>query len=219
LILDRPHETESRLRPTQDQVECLGERDLEILRRASAVIGVDEVGRGSIAGPVVVCAALFDRIPSNPAVRDSKRLTARQRRETSWWIRENAVSWVISEVWPELIDRVNILGATRLAMRASVRALASPGCEAVVDHVELGELGLPVHTFKRADGSFFSVAAASILAKVHRDRVMTELGDLDGRWGWSHNMGYGTMEHRRGVGRYGRSYLHRRSFRLSPVLS
>jgi ribonuclease HII len=90
--------------------------------------------------------------------------------------------------------------------------------EVVVDHVELGELGLPIHSQPRADDSFFCVAAASILAKVHRDAIMVELGRRDDRWDWRQNKGYGTLKHRLGIGRYGRSYLHRRSFGVSPVL-
>jgi len=197
---------------------ALGERDRAILCGAEAVVGVDEVGRGSLAGPVVVCAAKFVGIPESARVQDSKRLTPKQRREAALWIREICDSWVIVEIWQELIDRVNILEATRLAMKSGIRALAGPGVEVVVDHVELGDLGLPIHSFMRADSSFFSVAAASILAKVHRDGIMSELGVSDDRWDWSRNKGYGTLNHRRAIGRYGRSYLHRRSFRVSPVL-
>ena len=198
--------------------KTLGEADREILRRVRRIIGIDEVGRGSIAGPVVVCAARFDHIRKSDLIRDSKRLTARQRQNAAVWIREHSSGWVISEIWPEVIDRVNILEATRLAMRAAVRVLAEPDIEIVVDHVDLGEMGVPIHSVKRADDRFLSVAAASILAKVHRDRIMRELGSIDDRWEWSKNMGYGTENHRLGVGRHGRSYLHRRSFRLSPVL-
>jgi ribonuclease HII len=182
------------------------------------IVGVDEVGRGSIAGPVVVGAAVFDQIQDNELIRDSKRMTARQRSEAAEWVREACVSWAVCEVWQELIDRINILEATRLAMRSSIRAVAELGSEVVVDYVELGDLGLPVHSVKGADGAYFSVAAASILAKVHRDRIMMELGDRDDRWGWSQNKGYGTAKHRRAIGRIGRSYLHRRSFRVVPVL-
>lgn len=197
---------------------ALGERDRAILNRARAIVGVDEVGRGSLAGPVVVCAARFDRIPDSSLIQDSKRLTAKRRQEAAVLVRETCVSWVILEVWQELIDRINILEATRLAMRAGIKAVAEPGIEVVVDHVELGDLGLPIHSFKGADGTYFSVAAASILAKVHRDGIMGELDAIDDRWDWSRNMGYGTVSHRRAIGRYGRSYLHRRSFRVSPVL-
>jgi len=196
----------------------LGKLDRGILRRARAVVGVDEVGRGSLAGPVVVCAAKFDRIPDSSLVQDSKRLTAKRRQEAAEFIREHCSAWVVVEVWQELIDRINILEATRLAMRSGVRTLLEPEIEVVVDHVQLGEMGVPVQSLKRADDLFFSVAAASILAKVHRDEIMVELGALDDRWDWSRNMGYGTLKHRRGIGRYGRSHLHRRSFRVSPVL-
>jgi ribonuclease HII len=196
----------------------LGELDRGILRHARAVVGVDEVGRGSLAGPVVVCAAKFDRIPDSSLVQDSKRLTAKRRREAAEFIREHCSAWVVVEVWQELIDRINILEATRLAMRTGVRTLLEPEIEVVVDHVQLGEMNVPVQSLKRADDLFFSVAAASILAKVHRDEIMMELGALDDRWDWSRNMGYGTLKHRRGIGLYGRSHLHRRSFRVSPVL-
>ena len=180
-------------------------------------MGVDEVGRGSLAGPVVICAAGFDRVPDNPMVRDSKKLTARRRRETAAWLRAVCARWVIVEVWPEVIDRANILEATRLAMLSGVRAIVGPGSEVVVDHVEIGDPGCPVQSFKKADALYFSVAAASILAKVHRDRLMVDLSADGDRWGWSRNMGYGTVEHRRAIDRHGRSYLHRQSFRASPV--
>lgn len=196
----------------------LGELDRGILRHACAVVGVDEVGRGSLAGPVVVGAARFDRIPDSALIQDSKRLSAKRRSEAAEFVREICSAWVVVEVWQELIDRINILEATRLAMRAAVTTLLEPGIEVVVDHVQLGDMGVPVQSLKGADDSFFSVAAASILAKVHRDGIMSELGVLDDRWDWARNMGYGTLEHRRGIGRFGRSHLHRRSFRVSPVL-
>lgn len=176
------------------------------------------MGRGSLAGPVVVCVASFDRIPDSEWVRDSKRLTAKRRRETARWLRQVCRTWVIVEVWPELIDRINILEATRLAMFSGVRAVAGPRSEVVIDHVEIADPGCPVHSLVKADACFFSVAAASILAKVHRDRIMVELGGENDLWSWSKNAGYGTLQHRRAIGRHGRSYLHRQSFRLSPVL-
>ncbi len=197
---------------------ALGGRDRLLLRTASAIIGVDEVGRGALAGPVVIGAVRLQRIPHEPRVRDSKRVSEPCRREMAAWLRRVCASWTIVEVWREIIDDVNILEATRLAMRAAVRSLATPGAVAVVDHVELGDLGLPIRSVTGADDLYFSVAAASILAKVHRDRIMQELALADDRWNWSRNVGYGTEQHRRAIARFGRSYLHRQSFRVVRVL-
>jgi ribonuclease HII len=196
----------------------LGELDRAVLDRADRVIGVDEVGRGALAGPVVVGAVGFDHIPVEPRVRDSKRVSAARRCELAGWIRAQCACWVVVEIWRDVIDRINILQATRAAMRAAIRTLAGSGTEAVVDHVELGNLGVPVHSVTGADDLYFSVAAASILAKVHRDHVMQELAAEDDRWKWSRNVGYGTQEHRLAIARFGRSYLHRRSFRVVRVL-
>jgi ribonuclease HII len=197
---------------------CLGSNDRRLLRSASSIIGVDEVGRGCLAGPVVVCGARFAAIARQPLVQDSKTLSARQREEAAEWVVRTCSDWVVLEVWVELIDRLNILEAVRLAMRTCVRALAVPGSVAVVDAVELGEEHFDIHSPVRADATFFSVAAASIVAKVHRDRLMVELDVRDPGWGWRRNKGYGTAEHRRALAQSGRSYLHRKTFRWSPVV-
>ena len=156
----------------------LGEKDRALLLDADRIIGVDEVGRGSLAGPVVVCAASFSSIPDDAGVRDSKRLSARRRDEAAERLRSSCERWAVCEVWVELIDRVNILEATRLAMRAAARALVTPGAVVVTDHVEPGDVGCAVLSPKRADADYFSVAAASILAKVHRDGIMVDLIEL-----------------------------------------
>ncbi len=196
----------------------LGEKDRALLLDADRIIGVDEVGRGSLAGPVVVCAASFSSIPDDAGVRDSKRLSARRRDEAAERLRSSCERWAVCEVWVELIDRVNILEATRLAMRAAARALVTPGAVVVTDHVEPGDVGCAVLSPKRADADYFSVAAASILAKVHRDGIMVELGGMDPRWAWERNKGYGTADHRKALQDLGPSSLHRRSFHWSPVL-
>lgn len=196
----------------------LGDKDRALLLDADRIIGVDEVGRGSLAGPVVVCAASFSSIPKDAGVRDSKRLSARLREEAAERLRSSCEQWAVCEVWVELIDRVNILEATRLAMRAAARALATPGAVVVTDHVDPGDVGCSVLSPKRADADYFSVAAASILAKVHRDGIMVELGGMDPRWAWERNKGYGTADHRKALQDLGPSSLHRRSFHWSPVL-
>ncbi len=196
----------------------LGLKDREILRGAESIIGVDEVGRGALAGPVVVCAASFAMIPDDPGVRDSKQLTENRRKEAASRIRASGARWVVCEIWVELIDKLNILEATRLAMRAAAGALVTPEAVVVTDYVDPGDLGCPVLSPKQADREYFSVAAASILAKVHRDRIMVDLGSEQPHWGWEQNKGYGTVAHRLALENRGSGTLHRRSFRWSPVL-
>ena len=197
---------------------ALGTLDRGLLREASSILGIDEVGRGALAGPVVVAGAVFETIPEQVIVQDSKRLTRLQRERAARWVRENASRWGIVEIGVETIDRVNILQATRLAMTALVRELGGNGTAVVCDAVRPSDPGLEVLAPKGADGSWFCVAAASVLAKVHRDALLAELGSRWPGWGWERNAGYGTPEHRAALDRRGRSFLHRRSFRWGPVL-
>jgi len=198
---------------------ALGHADRKLLREASQIIGVDEVGRGSLAGPVVVSAVAWTRIPRNPEIQDSKGMTALARQRTSGWVRQHCHGWVIVEVWPEAIDRVGIAVATRLAMESAVEELAKPGGVAIVDAVEFrAPDGLRVLSEVRADGRYFSVASASIVAKVHRDGLMTRLATSYPQWMWCKNKGYGTREHRLALSVSGSSFLHRRSFSWRPVL-
>ncbi len=199
-------------------VDVLGSKDRELLLESKTIIGVDEVGRGALAGPVVVCAAAFEEIPDDGEVRDSKLLSHRRRDSIAARLRSSGARWVVCEVWPELIDRINILEATRLAMAAAARTLIVPRSVVVTDYVNPGDLGCRMLSPKRADSDYFCVAAASIVAKVHRDRIMVDLGRQDPRWKWERNKGYGTVDHRRALQNVGPGILHRRSFGWSPVL-
>lgn len=199
-------------------VDVLGSKDRELLLESNTIIGVDEVGRGALAGPVVVCAAAFEEIPDDGEVRDSKLLSHRRRDSVAARLRSSGARWVVCEVWPELIDRINILEATRLAMAAAARTLIVPRSVVVTDYVNPGDLGCRILSPKRADRDYFCVAAASIVAKVHRDRIMVYLGRQDPRWKWERNKGYGTVDHRRALQNAGPGILHRRSFGWSPVL-
>ena len=200
------------------QTGALGSRDRDILCDVDTVIGVDEVGRGALAGPVVVCAVAFEQIPDDEEVQDSKLLSPRRREKVASRLRNCGSRWAACEIWPGLVDRINILEATRLAMAASARALVVSNAVVVTDHVNPGDLGCRVLSPKKADRKYFCVAAASILAKVHRDRLMVDLGEKDPRWQWVRNKGYGTEAHRRALQLHGPGPLHRRSFTWSPVL-
>jgi ribonuclease HII len=197
---------------------ALGREDRKLLREAEYIIGIDEVGRGCLAGPVVVCGVSFAKIPPNPHVRDSKVVPAGQREQVAAWIRENCQAWLLVEVWVELIDRINILESTRLAVQTILRTLSSPRAIAVVDHVDPGEMDCPVRAVPRADARYFSVAAASLVAKVHRDRMMADLTPRYPEWTWCDNKGYGTRKHRQALEKHGTTVLHRKSFEWSPVL-
>ncbi len=192
--------------------------DRRVLDDADFIIGVDEVGRGALSGPVVVGAAAFSSIPDDPEVRDSKQLTPRRREAVAARLLAGEMSYALCEIWVELIDELNILEATRLAMRSAAGALLTPDCVVVTDHVDPGDLGCPVLSPTRADRDYFSVAAASIVAKVHRDRLMVDLSTRFPKWKWENNKGYGTVEHRKGLQNHGSTVLHRRGFRWSPVL-
>ncbi len=196
---------------------ALGARDRRLLKDADAVIGVDEVGRGALAGPVVVCAARFDRIPVDSGVRDSKLMSANQRHTALERLHRRGVGWAVCEIGPEVIDRINILEATRLAMRSAALVVAGSSSIVVTDHLDPGDLGCRVISPAKADRDYFCVAAASIIAKVHRDRIMVELGRRDARWGWDSNKGYGTEQHRAALDQWGPTSLHRRSFSWTPV--
>lgn len=197
---------------------ALGELDRSLLREASFVLGVDEAGRGALAGPVVVAAALFATIPEQPLVQDSKTLSRVRREGGAAWVRRNAVAWGAVEVGAETVDRVNILQATRLAMTSLIRVLVRPRTRIVCDAVRPSDSEIDVLAPPGADRTYFCVAGASLIAKVHRDRVLMNLGCRWPGWGWERNAGYGTREHRSALDLRGRSFLHRRTFSWSSVL-
>ena len=197
--------------------DVLGARDRRYLCDAEYVIGVDEVGRGCLAGPVVVCAARFDTIPNDFGVRDSKLLSRKLREKAAVGLLASGCEWTICEIGPELIDRVNILEATRLAMRAAALPLITSSSVVITDHVAISDLGCRVMSPAKADRDFFCVAAASIIAKVHRDELMVELGRRDPRWGWDRNKGYGTVEHRKALQHWSPTCHHRLTFSWKTV--
>jgi ribonuclease HII len=182
------------------------------------VAGIDEAGRGPLAGPVVAAAVILDmdRMPRKiaRAIDDSKKLAAAVREELALWISENAIA-AVGQASVEEIDRINILQASLLAMTRAVAALSIAPAFALIDGDKLPkQLACPARAVIGGDGLSLSIAAASILAKVTRDRHMSELDRRYPGYGWAHNAGYGTAEHRAALLHLGVTPEHRRSFSL-----
>ncbi|MCM8744933.1 ribonuclease HII [Thermomicrobium sp. CFH 73360] len=179
------------------------------------IAGLDEVGRGALAGPVVAAACVFAPGTTIPdLLSDSKRLTPRQRARLAEWIRSHATAWALGAASHREIDRYGIVVATALAMHRAVARLGP------IDHVLYDGLVLPGFdsTISTAivggDCLCASIAAASILAKVTRDRLMGQLARFFPEYGWEDNAGYGTSAHRQAIARFGLTPLHRGSFRI-----
>lgn len=178
-----------------------------------AVAGVDEAGRGCLAGPVVAAAAVVDPREPIPGVDDSKVVPPERREWVAQRIRERARSWAVVPVSAPDIDRINILQATKRAMGLALARLdPRPDC-AVIDAVRLEEGPCPCVSLVRADAVCYSVACASILAKVERDRLMTELDEVYPQYGFARHKGYAAPEHLEALATYGPSPIHRLTFR------
>ncbi len=177
------------------------------------VAGVDEVGRGCLAGPVVAAAVVLRSEEYVAGVADSKVLTAAERERLFSEITGAAVCWSVSIIESDEIDRINIHKASLKAMRESILALVPLPGFVLVDGFRIPELLMPQRPIVGGDRRSTAIAAASILAKVTRDRIMLELHDADPRYGFNRHKGYATREHLDAVTRYGYSARHRRTFR------
>jgi len=179
------------------------------------VAGVDEAGRGPLAGPVVAAAVILDKKRMPKGLNDSKQLTAEAREELFVLIMERAVAVGVGEASVDEIDLINIRQATHLAMARAVRAMATAPIFALVDGNDAPALPCRCDTIVDGDAKSVSIAAASIIAKVTRDRMMHALHDEHPGYGWLTNKGYSTAEHLAALGRLGPCRHHRRSF--APV--
>lgn len=175
------------------------------------VAGVDEAGRGAWAGPVTVAAVILPGAAAEYPFRDSKQLSAAQREAYAAQVREVAVSWAVEHAWPDEIDRLNILGATHAAAARALARLAPPPQALVTDYLKL-RTDLPLTAPPKADALSYSVAAASLLAKTERDRLMLELDAQHPGYGFAGHKGYGAPAHRAALRDLGVSEAHRRSF-------
>ena len=178
------------------------------------IAGVDEAGRGALFGPVFAGAVVLD--PARPirGLDDSKKLDPARREVLAERIKQRAVCWAVGAADAFEIDRVNILEASRLAMARAVRRLSVPSDYLLIDAIRL-KLPLMQKPLIHGDSLSFSIAAASILAKVERDRALVGWGDVFPEYGFAHNKGYGTPDHLAALARFGATSLHRFSF--APV--
>ena len=179
--------------------------------------GCDEAGRGCLAGPVTAAAVILPADFTSDMINDSKQLTERQREQLRPVIEREALAWAVAMVSPQEIDRINILRASITAMHRALDQLAVRPEGILVD----GNRFYPYHdiphtTIVKGDGKMLSIAAASILAKTHRDELMRRLDAEFPQYGWARNKGYPTPDHRAAIAAHGITPYHRKTFQLLP---
>lgn len=176
--------------------------------------GCDEAGRGCLAGSVFGAAVILPQDFHDPYLNDSKQLSARQRARLRTLIESEALAWGVAEVEAEVIDQINILNAAHLSMAQAVRQLRVVPEMLIVDgNLFRSDLEIPYECIVGGDARYMSIAAASILAKSHRDEYMLRLAEEFPEYDWASNKGYPTAKHRRALREFGASPHHRRSFR------
>lgn len=191
---------------------CSGRKERELRELGySSIAGVDEVGRGCLLGPVYAAAVVLDPRKPIRGLNDSKQIHAERREVLRQRIMERAICWAIGTASCEEIDRINILQASRLAMRRAVEALRPCADYLLVDAVTV-EIALPQEAIIKGDATCQCIAAASILAKQARDEHLTHLSSLYPQYGLERNKGYGTPEHLTALAQFGPTPEHRRSF-------
>ncbi|PWJ55270.1 RNase HII [Dyadobacter jejuensis] len=177
--------------------------------------GLDEVGRGCLAGPVVAAAVILPPDYHHAYLNDSKQLTRAKRLLLDQEIRKEALAWAIAEVDNREIDQINILKASFLAMHRAVDALVLRPEHLLIDGNRFVPFPMIPHTcIVKGDSKFLSIAAASILAKNYRDALMADLANTYPQYGWEQNVGYPTLQHRSAIKLHGTTPFHRMSFRL-----
>lgn len=176
------------------------------------ICGVDEAGRGPLAGDVFAAAVILPQGLEIKGLNDSKKITPKKRDELFDIIKEKAISYCVASASVEEIEEMNILGATMLAMGRAVDGLSKVPDLAIVDGNQVPDISCEVHNVVKGDAKSASIAAASILAKVSRDRYMLKLHDEYPQYGFDKHKGYGTKRHFEMIMQHGRSEVHRASF-------
>ena len=188
--------------------------ELNAHRRGFKVVaGVDEAGRGPLAGPVVAAAVILPSGYKNNEIRDSKQLLPKKRERLYETINSDALSVGLGVVEPPVIDSINILQATLMAMKEAISNLSLTIDYLLIDGINSINVPIPQQTITRGDSLSISIAAASIIAKVSRDKIMEIYHRQFPQYNFLKNKGYGTLEHREAIRKYGRCKIHRRSFK------
>jgi len=179
--------------------------------------GCDEAGRGCLAGPVVAAAVILPKDFKNELLNDSKKISEKNRNKLRIIIEAEATSWGIGFVSPNEIDKINILQASFLAMHRAIEQLQAKPKHLVIDGNKFNPFKKIPHTcIIKGDGKYMNIAAASILAKTHRDELMYNIHEKFPHYNWKKNKGYPTKEHREAISTHGTSPHHRMSFKLIP---
>lgn len=203
-----------------ERLHSLSEYEIKLWQSGIGLVaGVDEVGRGPIAGPVVAAAVILPQGCLLPGVNDSKKLSARKRYALEPLIKQAAVAWAVGAVGVYDIDRYNILQATKMAMRKALRLLPVAAEHLLIDAVRLDGCDLPQTPIIKGDAKSISIGAASILAKCHRDRMMEIYDELYPGYDLGKHAGYPTPAHKQAVWAIGQSPIHRKSFVLKTPKS
>jgi len=177
--------------------------------------GCDEAGRGCLAGPVYAAAVILDKNKRIKYLDDSKKLTHKQREELRFEIEEKALAWAVASFTNEEIDEVNILKASFLSMHKAIDKLAIKPSHLIIDGNRfIPYQNIPHNCIIKGDAKYQSIAAASILAKTHRDELMLKYHEEFPNYAWNENKGYGTLKHRAAIEKYGITPYHRKTFRL-----
>lgn len=179
--------------------------------------GCDEAGRGCLAGSVFAAAVILPPDFHHPLLNDSKQMTERRRNILREIIEREAIAWHVEEVTAERIDKINILNASIEGMNLAIKALTTRPEYIIIDGNRFyTDLTTPWRTIVKGDGKYANIAAASVLAKTHRDEYMMRLAAEYPAYGWDKNKGYPTREHRLAIRQYGLTPYHRLSFNTSP---
>lgn len=214
---------EERLQKQLERLKEMKEPEAELRKKGyKAIAGVDEVGRGPLAGPVVAAAVVLPEDFDVPGVDDSKKLSEKRREELFVIIKEKAVAYGIGMADHKIIDDINILQATKLAMRRAINDLSKKLAESsigtskpdyiIFDAMTIDEIDIEQEAVIKGDSKVLSVAAASIVAKVTRDRMMVKYADEYPGYKFEKNKGYGTAEHYAGIRKQGICPIHRKTF-------